>query len=108
MAQITINGKEFYLQDFVQNALKLLLKANAISQIELKSLMDSDYCKDTFDLNYPLLSTDKNSFASDSTHLRYYTEEIGGYYICNHWVNYNGAPFLNWFLSFLQGNNIQD
>ncbi len=104
MESVTINGERFNikmnLQDFVQFTMKKLFSLNAISDSELELLQDKDYCKIKFNLNYPLLSKDKEAFASDIKHVRYYAKETffeEGFYLCNHWFpEQNEEPFAKW------------
>lgn len=105
MAQITINGQQHQLQNFVIHAMKLLMRANAISADEMTHLQDSDYCRQTFNLHYPLLSSDFAAFRTDESHSRYYAQETffeNNLYLCNHWFDENSEPFLNWFLHFFE------
>ena len=65
----------------------------------MKNLEDKDYCKETFNLNFPLLSKDRFAFAEDRNHPRYYAKETffeNGYYLCNHWFEQQEEDFANW------------
>lgn len=101
---VTINGLRFNieknLQDFVQLTMHKLLSTNSVSENELKKLQDLAYCKSTFGLKFPLLSKDKDSYAKDDKHLRYYAKETffeNGFYLCNDWYpDKNEKPFSDW------------
>ena len=104
MANLMINGKNYDLQDFVTSMMKLLMRANAISQNELRNLQDTNYCQQTFNLHFPLLSSNPSAFNSDSSHSRYYIQSTffeQNLYLCNHWYDDNADLYLNWFLSIL-------
>ena len=104
MANLVINGKNYDLQDFVISTMKLLLRANAISQNELGNLQNINYCQQTFNLNFPLLSSNPSAFDTDGYHSRYYVQSTffeHNLYLCNHWYDNNADLYLNWFLNIL-------
>ncbi len=72
--------------------------SKGVSMQELSDLQDARYCKQKFDLNYPLLS--KNRFDSRG-YPRYYKESIlingEPFYLCNQWFETpanNDRPYL--------------
>ena len=92
MDSIIINKLRFNveknLQDFVQFTMRKLLSTNSIPDVELENLQNFEYCKSTFGLKFPLLSTEKNAYANDDKHHRYYSKETffeKGFYLCNDW-----------------------
>ena len=106
MDSVIINGQTYNLyknlQDFVKYTVQKLLETNSLSDIELKNLEDKDYCKEVFNLDFPLLSKDKEAFAKDKKHQRYYAESgffVNGYYLCNHWFEKNEQFFADWLKS---------
>lgn len=102
MESVTINSQHYNLyknlQDFVKFTIRQLIETNSLPEYELKNLEDKDYCKKTFNLNYPMLSKDRFAFAEDKKHPRYYAKEAffeKEYYLCNHWFN-EDKEFANW------------
>ena len=92
MESVIINKLHFNveknLQDFVQFTMRKLLSTNSISDNELEKLQNLEYCKSTFGLKFPLFSKDKDAYAKDEKHLRYYAKETffeKGFYLCNDW-----------------------
>ena len=88
MDSVKINGQTYNLyknlQDFVKYTMQKLLETNSLS--------DSN-------LDFPLLSKDKDAFAKDKQHCRYYAESgffVKGYYLCNHWFDKDEKFFANW------------
>ena len=49
----TVNG--MLIGEYAQKAIKALFIQNKISEIEINKLLNDDYCKIRFDLNYPML-----------------------------------------------------
>ena len=105
MESIIINNQHYNLyknlQDFVKFTIRQLLENHSLSEQEMKNLEDKDYCKETFNLNFPLLSKDRFAFAEDRNHPRYYAKEaffVKGYYLCNHWFDQD-EEFSNWLKS---------
>ena len=86
------------LQDFVIFTMKELLKIQAIPKDELENLQNKDYCKKTFDLNYPLLTKDPDQWNEDKNHPRYYSKQrfyVDELYLCNHWFQQDSL-FAEW------------
>lgn len=103
MDSVKINGQSYNLhknlQDFAKYTIQKLLEANSLSDKELQSLENKDFCKETFNLNYPLLSRDRFAYAEDKNHPRYYAESgffVKGYYLCNHWFDDCEEKFAEW------------
>lgn len=105
MDYVSINGRRYNLhknlQDFVFFTMKNLLETNSIPEDELECLFDKEYCKEIFDLKFPLLSEDRFAYKSDENHPRYYADTIGkGYYLCNEWhPKRNEEKFSEWLQS---------
>ena len=88
------------LQDFVIYTMHKLLMLNAIPEDELEKLQQKDYCKETFDLDFPLLTKNPTEFNKDKKHPRYYSKEtffVNGFYLCNHWFDQD-KKFADWLL----------
>lgn len=103
MEQITINGQRYNLkknfQDFVRYTMKKLLETHSLTDDELLHLENKDYCKETFNLNFPLLSKDRNAHASDEKHLRYFSQEVffeEPFYLCNDLYERSEEFFSKW------------
>ena len=103
MDSVKINGQTYNLyknlQDFVKYTMQKLLETNSLSDSELQKLENKEYCKKIFNLDFPLLSKDKDAFAKDKQHCRYYAESgffVKGYYLCNHWFDKDEKFFANW------------
>lgn len=107
MNYVTIKGQRYNLyqklQDYVKCTMQKLIETNSISIRELNNLQDKDYCKETFNLKYPLLSKDRNAYLKDKNHFRYYAKKtfcINGYYLCNDWYeSRNANKFSKWMES---------
>lgn len=108
MKPIKIDG-QFYnlqknLQDFVKYTMQKLLESNSISEDELQNLQDKDYCKETFNLKYPLLSKSREAYATDKDHPRYYSKDgfyVNGFYLCNDWYEDRNEKFFSDWLKTL-------
>lgn len=105
---VYVNGKRYNLhknlQDFVCFTMKNLLETNSIPKNELERLFDIEYCKETFNLKFPLLSKDRFACTSDKNHPRYYADTIAQrYYLCNDWYPArNEEKFSEWLESLAQ------
>ena len=76
---------------YVQKTIKRLFDKDKISESELIKLQKQEYCKNKFDLNYPMF----NKFREPAE--RYYTNEImKGYYLTNDWYEKHWDDFLRW------------
>lgn len=103
MNSVKINGQTYNLhknlQDFVKYTVQKLLETDSLSKEELQNLENKDYCKEIFNLNYPLLSRDRFAHAEDRKHPRYYAETgffVKEYYLCNHWFENCEKKFTEW------------
>lgn len=87
------------LQDFVKYAIQKLLETESLSEEEIENLENKEYCKEIFNLDYPLLSKEETAYAKDTKHHRYYAKSgfyVKGYYLCNHWFKRNEDKFTEW------------
>lgn len=82
---------------YVQHIISQLEGTDAISEHEIKNLLDPDYSKAKFNLNYSLLRpinlprSDKNGYP------RYYSKPFyGKYWLCSQWYEYHRDLFLSW------------
>lgn len=91
-----IKSTSIKIGQIVKNYLVPTLLSNQISMEEIQKLQDADYSKQTFDINYPLLSKERiiNGRA------RYYVSPllIKGvkYYVCQEWFNRNYQKLETW------------
>jgi hypothetical protein len=97
------------IADVVRDFFKTLIKNNAISHEMVAFLSDSKYCKNTFDLGYPLLKKIKGSGSladqgKINGYSRYWVKEyiISGekYIMCNDWYDRNAPKFKRWMENF--------
>ena len=114
MKSVNIRGQSYNLyrnlQDFVKYTMQKLLESDSISENEIERLKDKEYCKNTFNLKYPLLSENRFAYAEDDKkHPRYYAENgffVRGYYLCNDWYEKrNENPFAEWLTRISIGEN---
>lgn len=74
-----------------------MLTEGCASEVEVKMMQESDYCKQTFDIQYPLLT----KVDSDFEKVRYYVNPIviygEKYRLCSQWFETsanNDRPYL--------------
>ena len=74
------------IQDYVKRLLNILFSNNLLSKEMISQLQNKEYCKITFDINYPLLEQDINKIRPAGK-ARYYTtfKLQNKYYICKEW-----------------------
>ena len=93
-AKKTVNG--MLIGEYAQKAIKALFIQNKISEIEINKLLNDDYCKIRFDLNYPMLKKSSES-RNVNGYDRYYQDEITqGYWLTNDWFERHWDYFLKW------------
>jgi hypothetical protein len=86
----------FKIGKFVNTVLRNILTENKLSQDELLNIQNRDYSKRKFNINYPLLVKEGESFEK----LRYYKDSvlIGGkrFYLCSQWFSYSTNLVKMW------------
>ncbi|PLR79791.1 hypothetical protein CVD25_22815 [Bacillus canaveralius] len=96
---------EIKIGELVRSEIKRLIAQNLISNEQIKWLLDKNYCKDTFDINYPLLKMVGNDVPVTQQrqingYSRYWKEVyiINGvkFLLCSQWYNRNLVKFKNW------------
>lgn len=91
-----IKSTSIKIGQIVKNYLIPTLLSDKISSTEVQKLQDADYSKQTFDINYPLLSKERII----NGHARYYVSPllIKGvkYYICQEWFDRNYQKLETW------------
>ena len=91
-----IKSTSIKIGQIVKNYLIPTLLSDKISSTEVQKLQDADYSKQTFDINYPLLSKERII----NGHVRYYVSPllIKGvkYYVCQEWFDRNYQKLETW------------
>jgi hypothetical protein len=91
---VNINGKSIpinkgvsdKIQDFVKEIMHQLLDNNLLSEQDIILLLDTEYSKETFSLQYSLLRTIEQGRKDSNGYYRYWVDVFGKkYYVCNHW-----------------------
>jgi len=73
-------------QDFIKETLHLLYNNNLIPEIEIKKMLEKDYCIRTFGIAFPIIQDDINKLTDRKGHSRYWArEKIGNFYMCSQW-----------------------
>ena len=77
------------MQDFVKETLRKLFTNGILSNAEINRLQDTDYSKQTFGIQYPLLQKEWKDCLDGTGKARYWgdspTKKIGGFYVCSQW-----------------------
>lgn len=100
------NGdNEIKIGAFVRSTTKKLVLEGAITEDMAAMLCSKNYCKQTFDLNFPYLKrVEKEISLSDQRKIngydRYWINEVNihayKYFVCNDWYERNRVPFVKW------------
>jgi hypothetical protein len=97
--------KKEKIGELVRATLPIILSENLITEIEIKKLQESDYCKLSLDMNYPILKkVDRtltileNRMIKD--HTRYYAGVFENgeneYLISSEWYERNLENYIKW------------
>jgi len=98
-------SEEIKIGLLVRSTVKKLAESNAISEHEIDNLIQYNYSKSTFDLNYPFLKKIKKEIPileqrKVNEYYRYWSEifTINGekYIACNDWYEKNRLYFMEW------------
>jgi len=74
------------IQDFIKRTLNLMLHGKLIPETEIVKLLNPEYCKKTFYLQFPLLQTDSLKTIDASGRSRYWKNKFDRkYYVCSQW-----------------------
>ncbi len=90
--------------ELVRTKLNYLFKHNLISKEEISNLKDKEYCKKTFNINYPLLKEKSDDIKSTKDKNRYWSLVFDEkYYACNDWYENRGQKekFEYWYNKLL-------
>jgi hypothetical protein len=83
-------------QDFIKRILHLFFKENLLPDVEIKNMLDKNYCKKTFGISYSILQNDKTKLRDKKDGpFRYWANEIFGneYYACSQWWKTNDETY---------------
>jgi len=89
-----------------QTYLRDALESGKVSKAEIAKLFDPVYSKQTFGINFPLLSKDRyyDILKDSKRQYRYYSSPISisgkKYYLCSQWFEKSKAKLLTW-LSYI-------
>lgn len=96
----------------VQKFFNELFSQNSLTNDEITNLMDKEYSKKTFDVNYPIIKllengADENAQRSVNGHKRYYAKIYNEkYLLCNDWYDRNTCNFNEWCAKFNKGGKV--
>ena len=84
------------VQDYVKKVMHFLFNNRLLSQTEIERLQNREYCKKTFDLQFPLIRKIAEGYKDASGRGRYWASEIfgGEYYVCSQWWKENHPTYL--------------
>jgi hypothetical protein len=73
-------------QDFVKRTLHIMF-ANDLLPKEIPNMLNKEYCKETFGIQFPIIQNDQAKLKDGHGHLRYWVKELFGneYYGCSQW-----------------------
>lgn len=89
----------------VRTTIEDLINRNLLSNDTIQLLLDKEYCKNTFNINYPLLKELNSSFSIKSQryigeYARYWSETFlinnNEYIVCQEWYERNREYFESW------------
>lgn len=89
----------------IRTALRKIVSTDSLSEEQIRLLQDSKYCKNTFDINYPLLKkvisgATPSAQRKINGYDRYWEEPIcingEKFFVCNDWYERNRSRFINW------------
>lgn len=98
-------GNEIKIGVFVRSTTNKLVQEDAIDEDLVAMLCSKNYCKQTFDLNFPFLKRlEKGISLSEQRKVngydRYWANEVNihthKYFVCNDWYERNRVPFVKW------------
>ena len=99
------NYKDFKIGKLAQVMIRKIIENNKISKNEINSLLDKEYSKKVFNINYPVLVKEGGAYDK----FRYYNEPISfdgvNYLLCNMWFEnsqVNNRPYLE---KWIEENN---
>lgn len=83
--------------EYIKGAMRELFYQEVLSPDVIRDLKDKQFCKDTFNLDYPMIVDDKNKRYDGRGYQRYWKDVFGGkYYVTNHWFEPQRKRFDAW------------
>ena len=75
------------IQDYVKKVMRHLFSEKLLSESEVRKLQKKEYCKRTFNLQFPLLKNISEGYMGADGRPRYWAKETfgGQYYVCSQW-----------------------
>jgi hypothetical protein len=74
------------IQNFVKRTLRLLFENNLLPESEINNMLDKQYCKATFGIQFPIIQNDQTKLRDDKGHPRYWANTIFEVYFgCSQW-----------------------
>ena len=91
----TLNKNGLKIGQYAKQTLTDLLQSNKLTPADISNLEDPVFCKNTLDMNYPVLVDVYNNVPEKG---RYYKPDsyIAPYVICNDWYEKNRSKFEIW------------
>jgi len=104
--EMTITSNEIKIGKLVKNTFQQLFNSNQLSDSEIINLMDKEYSKSVFDVNFPILKEIDNDVKKSIQRKingvgndRYYVYLFNDkYFLCNDWYERNRQKFQQWLL----------
>ena len=82
--------------------MKYLFEHKYLDENDIKNLSDKNYCKNTFNLSFPMFSKKTENIHDQKGHPRYWREIFDNkYYVCNHWYKKQTHYFEAWYSSII-------
>ena len=102
-----IQYNEFKIGVTVQNKLNYLFSNNYLSSEDILNLKNEKYCKEVFNLNFPLLIEKSQSRYDKNGYARYWKEIFDDkYYACSQWFENQRSQFENWYNSIIEKSSV--
>jgi hypothetical protein len=87
---------------YVQSQFALLVEMGWISELEINNLLDFEYSKSTFDLNFPFLRRREKGRSDQKGYPRYYATSFmlneQEYYLCSQWYDRQQTKVADWIM----------
>ncbi|WP_156939703.1 hypothetical protein [Desulfocurvus vexinensis] len=73
-----------------------------VDEEEIQRLQDRDYCKDKFDLNFPVITLSSKNGHDHNGYRRYYSKLLlGTYWVCKEWYDTPAQPNFEMWSNYL-------
>ena len=98
-----IQYNEFKIGTAVKNKLNYLFSKDYLSTDDISNLKNKEFCKDIFNLNFPLLIEKDQSRYDNKGYPRYWKELFDDkYYVCSQWIENQRSLFEDWYNSVVE------